>query len=108
IPVDALLDYLEDTNISHADLISLVSKRSGLLCHLDSADVEEIVSSIKEGDHDKEQVVSAMVFQIAKEFGAKAAVLKGQVDQIIFTGGLSYSDYIIDSKIGRASCRERV
>ena len=97
IPVDALLDYLEDTNISHADLISLVSKRSGLLSHLDSADVEEIVSSIKEGDRDKEQVVSAMVFQIAKEIGAKAAVLKGQVDQIIFTGGLSYSYYIIDS-----------
>src|SRR5699024_7496809 len=84
-------------NISHDDLISLVSKRSGSLSHLDSADVEEIVSSIKEGDRDKEQVVSAMVFQIAKVIDDKAAVLKEQSDQIIVNAVLSYTDYINDS-----------
>ena len=34
-----------------------------------------------------------MIYQISKEIGAMSAVLKGEVDAIILTGGLAYSNY---------------
>jgi butyrate kinase len=38
-----------------------------------------------------------MIYQIAKEIGAYATVLKGQVDFIVLTGGLAYQEYLVDS-----------
>ncbi|PWZ98082.1 butyrate kinase, partial [Staphylococcus pseudintermedius] len=37
-----------------------------------------------------------MVIQIAKVIGERAVVLKGHVDQIIFTGGMSHSVQLMD------------
>jgi len=36
----------------------------------------------------------AMAYQVAKEVGAMATVLKGKIDGIILTGGLAKSDYL--------------
>ena len=44
-----------------------------------------------------------MAYQVAKEIGAQAVVLEGQIDAIILTGGLAYSQYLIsyiERKIG--------
>ena len=38
-----------------------------------------------------------MAYQIAKEIGAASAVLKGEVDVIILTGGLAYGKSFISS-----------
>jgi butyrate kinase len=43
-----------------------------------------------------------MAYQTAKEIGAMATVLKGEVDAIVLTGGLAHSEMLI------ASIRERV
>jgi butyrate kinase len=45
----------------------------------------------KEGDKKCEFIQSAMVYQVAKETGAAATVLKGNVDAILLTGGIAYS-----------------
>jgi butyrate kinase len=37
-----------------------------------------------------------MIYQIAKEIGAIATVVNGQVDQIIITGGVAHNTYITD------------
>ena len=37
-----------------------------------------------------------MVYQISRQFGAMAAVLKGDVDAILLTGGLTVYDDICD------------
>ena len=39
-----------------------------------------------------------MCYQIAKEIGGLSTILSGNIDNIILTGGMAYSDYII-SKI---------
>jgi butyrate kinase len=36
-----------------------------------------------------------MAYQIAKEIGASAAVLRGKVDALIFTGGIAFSEYVV-------------
>ena len=46
-----------------------------------------------EGNAEAKLVWDAFFYQIAKDAGAMAAVLCGQVDQIILTGGIAYNDY---------------
>jgi butyrate kinase len=50
--------------------------------------VEEL---IEQGDEDARRIRDAMIYQIAKEIGACAAVLKGKIDALILTGGLVHS-----------------
>lgn len=96
LPVDGLLKYMEDNNLSRQDINQLISKKGGLLSHLNTEDVRDITADINGGDYRSAEVLEAMAFQIGKEIGARAAVLHGQIDQIIFTGGISYSDYVMD------------
>jgi butyrate kinase len=36
-----------------------------------------------------------MIYQIAKEAGAMAAVLQGRVDAVVLTGGMAYSERLV-------------
>ena len=42
-------------------------------------------------------------YQVAKDIGAMSAVLCGKVDQIILTGGIAYSDRVVDEIRQRVS-----
>ena len=48
--------------------------------------------AFEENDPDCRMVFDAMAYQLAKDIGAMAAVLKFQVDAIVYTGGMAYSD----------------
>ena len=61
-----------------------------------TTDVAAIVESIKAGDKKAELVLNGMIYSIAKWIGGSAVVLKGQVDAILLTGGVAYSDYVIE------------
>ena len=45
---------------------------------------------IKAGDKYAKLIYETMAYQISKEIGAASAVLKGDVDAIILTGGIAY------------------
>ena len=51
---------------------------------------------IEKGDQKSKAVLDAMSYSIAKEIGAMAAVLKGQVDAILLTGGVAYNEPVND------------
>lgn len=68
----------------------------GLVAHLGSNDGLEISNRIKNGDEKAKFFVDVMCYQIAKEIGADATVLNGQVDAIVITGGLAYDKYIVE------------
>ena len=42
-------------------------------------------------------IFDATVYQIAKDIGACAAVLSGNIDAILLTGGLAYSERLTES-----------
>ena len=51
--------------------------------------VTPLVALMKEGKLD------AMMYNVAKEAGARFVALRGEVDAIILTGGIAYSDYCV-------------
>lgn len=68
----------------------------GLVAYLGTNDGFEIDKRIKSGDEKALFMVKVMCYQIAKEIGACATVLKGNVDAIVITGGLAYDQLILD------------
>lgn len=75
----------------------------GLVAYLDTNDGLEINKRIQDGDQEAKFMVQVMCYQIAKEIGSCATVLKGKVDAIVLTGGLAYDKFITQEIINRVS-----
>jgi butyrate kinase len=92
IPVGSLIDMCFSGEFTREEVRKKIVGGGGLVAYLGSNDGREIVRRIKEGDGKARFIFEAMAYQIAKEIGAGATVLKGEVDAIILTGGLAYDD----------------
>ncbi len=78
------------------DVINMLFRKGGMYSYLGTKDFAKVMEMVERGDEKAKEVVDAMAYQIAKEIGAMATVLKGKVDAIIFTGGMAYDKYFID------------
>ena len=68
--------------------------QGGMTAYLGTSDLQAVEKRIAAGDEEAGLVVRAMAYQIAKEIGAMATVLKGRVDAVLLTGGLAKSDLL--------------
>lgn len=68
--------------------------QGGLVAHLGTNDAQEVLKRIAAGDAQAKLVFEAMAYAIAKEIGAMATVLNGQVDYIVLTGGIAHSEML--------------
>ena len=82
------------------DLMRLFTKEGGVFSYLGTNDMPEVIERMQDGDKIAKEVFEAMCYQIAKEIGAMATVLKGQVEAIIVTGGVAFNEEVID-EIGK-------
>ncbi|MFO8173992.1 MAG: butyrate kinase, partial [Longimicrobiales bacterium] len=96
LPVQELLDLAYSEAFSQADLRRLTLKDGGLMSYLGTDDARKVEARIRDGDGEAEEVYRAMAYQIAKEIGAMATVLEGEVQKILLTGGLASSDLLMD------------
>lgn len=87
-----------DNQYSLAEFSKMTVGGGGLVAYLGTNDGRSVMKLIESGNQLAADVFEAMCYQITKSVGAMAAVLKGAVDAIIITGGLSYikplTDYI--------------
>jgi butyrate kinase len=67
----------------------------GLFAYLGTRDLQEVERQVDAGDAKAALVLEAMIYQIAKEAGAMAAVLEGKVDALLLTGGMAYSQRMV-------------
>ena len=83
----------------------LLSTGAGIYSYLGTTDFREVMARAFSGkDSEALLIYRAFAYQIAKDIGAMAAVLRFQVDAIVYTGGIAYSDRFTDeisSYVGR-------
>lgn len=96
LPMSDIIHLCFSSGMKEDELLRLVSARGGLLAHLGTNDMRMIVKQIEEGDKHAELIVSAMIWNVAKAIAAEGAVLCGKIDAVLLTGGLCYSDYIVN------------
>ena len=100
LPIAGLLDLVFDKNITQKELEYLLSKKSGLAGYVGTSDFKQIESQLD--NPNIQTIYSAMIHQIIKEIGAMFAVLEGNINGLILTGGLAHSEKLmtdISSKI---------
>ncbi len=96
LPVTGLIKLCYSGMHTEREMIRKVTKEGGLMSYLGTQDLKEVLK-MAEKDEYARLVYNAMIYQIAKEIGAMSAALKGKVDFIIFTGGMSRSEELINS-----------
>ncbi len=93
VPIGPLVDMATSGDYSKEQLLHLLTHDSGFAGYLDTNSLVRVEEMISEGDENARLVRDAMIYQIAKEIGACAAVLKGKVDAVVLTGGLVHSHH---------------
>lgn len=101
LPAGQLVDLCFSGQYSRSDLKKRISGQAGLAAHLGTTDVAEIICRIKKGDKKAKLILDAMIYNVAKTIGAAATVLFGSLDAILLTGGIAYSDYVVNGLIDR-------
>ena len=95
LPLAGVLKLAYCGDFSQEQLERKFSKNSGLKAYLGTTDLREVEKMIAAGDEKARLINDAMIYQIAKEIGGMTATLDGQLDGIILTGGMAYSDRLI-------------
>lgn len=96
LPAKALVKLCFSGKLTEQQINDRLTKSGGLVDHLGTSDVLEIMERIENGDDYAKLIFDAMIHQIGKTIGAYSAVLHGQVDAILLTGGISHSNYLTD------------
>ncbi len=91
LPLQQFISLCCSGKYTEQELRSLVMGRGGLFAYLGTNSAVEVEKRIVGGDQKAKEVYEAMTYQIAKEIGAMATVIKGKVDAIVLTGGLAQS-----------------
>lgn len=70
----------------------MLTGKGGMVAYLGTNSFVEVCRMAENGDPQALLISRASAYQIGKEIGAMAAVLDGQVDAIILTGGMAYQE----------------
>lgn len=103
VPVGGLVELCFSGKFTRDEIMKKIKGKGGLVAYLNTNDVREVVKMIKGGDKRAKLILEAMAYQVAKEIGAGATVLKGQIDAIILTGGIAYNNEFVDMVRDRVS-----
>ena len=95
LPAADLIRLCFSGKYTEAQLLKRVAGQAGITAHLGSNDMRVIEKRIAEGDEHAKLIVDAMIYHVAKNIVAEGAVLCGNIDAILLTGGLARSEYII-------------
>ena len=96
LPYVKVIELAYSGQYTQKELTNRLNKNGGLLDHFGTDDAREIEKKISEGDKYAKIIYDGMLYQIAKYAGAMATAMKGKVDAIILTGGMSHSKYLVN------------
>jgi butyrate kinase len=97
VPAAELVRLCFSRRYTQKEVERMLTREGGLLSYLGTGDLRQVEERIDQGDQLAGLVWRAMVYQIAKEIGAMACVLRGRVDAILLTGGMAHSRRLTSS-----------
>lgn len=103
LPVGDLVRLCFSGKHTERELVRKLTTEAGLVAYLGTKEFTEVERRIEQGDPVARLVYEAMAYQIAKEIGAMAVILKGEVDGVVLTGPLAHSTLLLGWIQGRVS-----
>lgn len=96
LPLKDVIEICFSGRFKKEELEAHLMGRGGLVSYLGTHDIKKIEERIKDGDKEAHLIIQAICYQIGKDIGAMATVLKGNIDTIVLTGNLCYSALILE------------
>ena len=91
LPAIPLINMCFSGEYTKDELIRRLTRSGGMYAYLGTNDLRAAQKMINDGDEFAALVLDSMAYQVSKEIGAMCAVLEGNADAIILTGGLAHS-----------------
>lgn len=95
LPTADLVKLCFSGKYTREEVLKMLTGKGGLMSYLNTNSGLEVEKMIANGDEKAKETYMAMAYQVSKEIGSAAAVLKGKVDAIAFTGSLAYSEMLM-------------
>jgi butyrate kinase len=95
IPGTQLARLCFDGSYSLEEVLRMFAGGGGVYAHLGTRDMKEVDHRAEQGDEYAALVREALACSVARAIGARAAMLCGQIDCTVFTGGLSQWDRLV-------------
>ena len=100
LPVNAVV-RLCFSGLTQQEVRQKLGSQAGVFSYLGTKDFQEVERRAFSGqDSQATLIFQALAYQLAKDIGSMAAVLKFQVDAIVLTGGLAHSARFCDEICG--------
>ncbi len=96
LPGRGLLGMCFSGEYDKKDITKRMRSNGGLKAYLNTKDLIEVEKMVDSGNDKAKLIFEAMAYQISKGIGEMATVLKGDLDGIVLTGGMAYSDQLVD------------
>lgn len=96
IPAGDIVKQCFSGEYTQSDMMKRLMKQGGLVEHLGTSDVRDVLSRIEAGDTYARLILDAMLYQVGKQIGSFAAALSFRVDAIVLTGGMMHGAEIVD------------
>lgn len=97
LPASQLVKLCYSGKYTYNELRKNLFGSGGFYAYLGTKDLRQVEKMAAEGHEKAALLLKAFTYQIAKEIGAMATVLEGKVDRIVITGGIAYSQSIVEA-----------
>ena len=96
LPNGQLVEMCFKGDYTKKEIKKMLKGEGGMVAYLGTNDAYSVELKAKDGDPQAKLIQDAMGYQIAKEIGSLATVLKGEVDGILITGGIAHNPDLIE------------
>ncbi|MFA5973192.1 MAG: butyrate kinase [Lentimicrobiaceae bacterium] len=101
LPTGDLVRFCFSGQYEEKEVIKMIVGNGGIVAHLGTNNVYEAEQRAQNGEGQAKFILEAFAYQVAKSIGSMVPVLKGEVDAILFTGGVAHSKWITNLIIER-------
>lgn len=99
LPIGDMVRLCFSGEYTQKEVMKMIKGEGGLVAYLGTNSAYEVEQRAQKGDLKAKLVYDAMAYQVAKEVGAMAAVLRGEIDGILITGGIAHDKYFTNQII---------
>ena len=101
LPMGDLVRMCFSGKYSQKEIMKMIKGEGGLVGYLGTNSAYDVEQMVVKGDANARLIYEAMAYQVSKEIGAMSAVLKGDIDVILITGGVAHSKWFVNQIIER-------
>ena len=96
LPIIDLVNLCFSGKLTHEEVKKMLIGQGGLSAYLNTNSAYDVEQMVSKGDKKATLIYDAMAYQVSKAIGEMAAVLEGDIDGILITGGVAYDKWFCE------------